>query len=144
MQIEGTSALVTGGGSGLGEATARLLAKRGARVALLDLGRSKGAEVASDLGSAALFCEGDVTREAEIEAALDDAAASFGPVRMLVNCAGIGSAARTVGKEATPFPLDVFRRTIEVNLIGTFNAIRLTAARMVEGEAWLHSSGDRS
>ena len=134
MRIEGLSALVTGGGSGLGEATARLLAKRGARVTLLDLGRSKGGEVANDLGSGALFCEGDVTREDDIEAALEAAAGSFGPVRALINCAGIGSAARTVGKESKPFPLDVFRRTLEVNLIGTFNAIRLAAARMAQGE----------
>jgi NAD(P)-dependent dehydrogenase (short-subunit alcohol dehydrogenase family) len=131
MQIEGSGALVTGGGSGLGEATARLLARRGAQVAILDLGRSPGARVAKEIGSAALFCEADVTREDEVGAALDAALEAFGALHVVVNCAGIGSAARTVSKEGEPFPLDAFRHTIEVNLIGTFNVIRLAAARML-------------
>jgi NAD(P)-dependent dehydrogenase (short-subunit alcohol dehydrogenase family) len=134
MQIEGIAAFVAGGGSGLGEATARLLAKRGARVTIFDLGRSRGAEVASEIGAGARYHEGDVTRADEIEAALHAAAGDFGPIRAVVNCAGIGSASRTVGKDGKPFDLDVFRRTIEVNLIGTFNVIRLAAARMVAND----------
>jgi NAD(P)-dependent dehydrogenase (short-subunit alcohol dehydrogenase family) len=134
MQIEGASALVTGGGSGLGEATVRELARRGARVTILDLGRSKGAEVAQEIGDDARFVEGDVTSEEQVSAAIEEAIGAFGPLRALVNCAGIGSAARTVAKDGTPFPLDAFRRTIEVNLIGTFNAIRLAASQMIHNE----------
>jgi NAD(P)-dependent dehydrogenase (short-subunit alcohol dehydrogenase family) len=90
--------------------------------------------VAKDLGSDALFCEGDVTREDEVASALDAAREAFGSLRAVVNCAGIGSATLTVGKEGEPFPLDAFRHTIEVNLIGTFNVIRLAAACMLGNE----------
>jgi NAD(P)-dependent dehydrogenase (short-subunit alcohol dehydrogenase family) len=131
MQLQGIGAFVTGGASGLGEATARLLVERGAKVAIFDLPRSKGAEVAKDIGPAALFVEGDVTSEEQVAGALDRAVGSFGELRALVNCAGIGSASRTVGKDGKPFDLAVFTRTIHVNLIGTFNVIRLAAARMV-------------
>ena len=134
MRIEGITAFITGGASGLGEATARLLAERGANVALYDLPRSKGAELEKQIGSAARFLPGDVTDEAQVNAALDETLAAFGEIRAVVNCAGIGSASRTVGKQGEPFPLDVFRRTIEVNLIGTFNVIRLAASRMVENQ----------
>ena len=121
MQIQGITAFVTGGASGLGAATARLLAERGARVALYDLPRSKGADLEKELGGAARFLPGDVTDEAALAAALDQAIDAFGPLRALVNCAGIGSASRTVGKDGAPFPLDAFTRTIQINLIGTFN-----------------------
>jgi NAD(P)-dependent dehydrogenase (short-subunit alcohol dehydrogenase family) len=131
MQLLGIAAFVTGGASGLGAATARTLVARGARVAIYDLPRSKGAELAKELGAAACFVPGDVTDEAAVQAALDEAIGVFGPLRALVNCAGIGSAARTVGKDAAPFPLDAFVRTIQVNLIGSFNVLRLAAARMV-------------
>jgi NAD(P)-dependent dehydrogenase (short-subunit alcohol dehydrogenase family) len=134
MKIEGSSVFVTGGASGLGAATVRALAARGARVAIYDLPRSKGAELEKEIGPAARFLAGDVTDEGQVGDALDAAIAAFGPLRGLVNCAGIGSASRTVGKDAEPFRLDVFRRTIEVNLIGTFNVIRLAAARMVGNE----------
>ena len=131
MQIEGIGAFVTGGASGLGAATARLLAARGAKVAIFDLPRSKGAEVAKEIGPAALFVDGDVTSEEQVAGALERAIGSFGELRALVNCAGIGSASRTVGKDGRPFDLAVFTRTIQVNLIGTFNVLRLAAARMV-------------
>ena len=116
MKIEGASVFVTGGASGLGEATVRALAARGARVAIYDLPRSKGAELEKELGPGTRFLAGDVTDEGQVTDALDAAIAAFGPPRGLVNCAGIGSASRTVGKDAEPFRLDVFRRTIEVNL----------------------------
>jgi NAD(P)-dependent dehydrogenase (short-subunit alcohol dehydrogenase family) len=134
MRIEGTAALVTGGASGLGEATARELARRGARVTLLDLPRSRGAEVAEDVGARARFAPADVASEEQVDAAVQGAVEAFGPLGVLVNCAGIGSATRTVGKDGEPFPLDAFRRTIEVNLIGSFNCIRLAAAKMIANE----------
>ena len=134
MDIRGIGAVVTGAGSGLGEATARALAKRGAKVGLIDLGRSKGAEIASQIGEDALFLEADVTSEEQIATALDRAVEALGSLRVAVSCAGIGMAGRTVGRDNAPFDLDLFRRTIEVNLVGTFNVIRLAASRMAEGE----------
>ncbi len=132
MEIPGIGAAVTGGGSGLGEATARELAARGAKVAILDLARSRGAEVARSLGSDALFCAADVTQEGQVAAALAEAVARFGGVHVVVSCAGIGTASRTVDKDGTPFPLALFTKTIEINLIGTFNAVRLGAAHMLK------------
>ncbi len=134
MRIEGCGALVTGGGSGLGEATARELAKRGARVTILDLGRSRGKEIAADIGSDARFVEADVTSEEQVGDAVAQTLHDFGPLRILINCAGIGSAARTVGKDGQPFDLAIFRKTIEVNLVGTFNVTRLAAAKMAANE----------
>ncbi len=141
MEIENVGALVTGGASGLGEATARALASRGARVAILDLGRSPGATLAVELGGDAIFVEADVSSEEEVEAAVDRAVERFGALHVVVNCAGIGSAGRTVGKDGKPCPLAVFRKTVEVNLIGTFNVIRLAAARMVGNEP--NAGGER-
>jgi NAD(P)-dependent dehydrogenase (short-subunit alcohol dehydrogenase family) len=132
MRIEGIGAVVTGGGSGLGEATARLLAAKGARVAILDLGRSKGADVAKSIGDAAIFCEADVASEEQVLVALDRAAEHAGGVHVAVNCAGIGTAGRTVDKSGKPFDLKLFELTLRVNLVGTFNVIRLAAARMAQ------------
>ncbi len=134
MEIKGIGAVVTGGGSGLGAATVRALTARGARVAILDLARSKGAELAAELGGDVRFVEADVTSEEQVGAGIDEAVGAFGGIHALVNCAGIGSASRTVDKDGKPFDLSVFRRTIEVNLIGTFNAIRLAAAQMIRNE----------
>jgi NAD(P)-dependent dehydrogenase (short-subunit alcohol dehydrogenase family) len=141
MEIRGSTAVVTGGGSGLGEATARELAARGARVAILDLGRSKGAEVAKSLGPAALFAEADVANEAQVAAALDRAVAELGAFRAVVNCAGIGTPGRVVDKKGEPLALATFGRVIEVNLVGTFNVIRLAAARMLANEP--NAGGER-
>jgi NAD(P)-dependent dehydrogenase (short-subunit alcohol dehydrogenase family) len=130
MKIAGSVALVTGGASGLGLATVRRLHDAGASVVILDLPSSNGTTVAKELGARAAFAAGDVTSPDDVTAALDAAQAlADGPPRILVNCAGIGNAARTAGKDG-PFPLDAFTRVIQVNLIGTFNAIRLTAFRM--------------
>ena len=131
MEIRGSTAVVTGGGSGLGEATTREIVARGGRVAILDLARSPGAEVAKSLGPAALFTEADVTDEAQVAAALDRAVSELGPLRALVCCAGIGTPGRVVDKTGQPLPLASFRKVIEVNLIGTFNVIRLAATRML-------------
>src|SRR5437660_6762225 len=118
VEIAGTSALVTGGASGLGRATAELLLERGARVVIFDLPASAGAEVARELGAAATFVPGDVTSEEDARAAV----AAAGDLRIAVNCAGIGSGARIVGRDG-PYPLERFRRVIEVNLVGTFNVL---------------------
>lgn len=131
MRIEGIHAVVTGGASGLGAATARLLLERGASVAILDLPTSKGEPLAGELGRRAAFFPVDVTSAEQVAAALDGAITRFGPLGAVVSCAGIGSATRTVGRDGAPFDLGAFRRVIEVNLIGTFNVVRLAAAAMV-------------
>jgi NAD(P)-dependent dehydrogenase (short-subunit alcohol dehydrogenase family) len=141
MEIQGIGAIVTGGASGLGEATARALAARGAQVAILDLGRSKGAEVAASLGGGAFFAEADVTDEEAVTAALADAASRFGGLHVCVNCAGIGTAMRTVDREGRPFDLRVFKKTVEINLIGSFNVLRLAASHMVKNAP--NSDGER-
>jgi len=123
----GHGALVTGGASGLGLATARALAAKGARVVIVDLPRSPGDAEAAALGGR--FVAGDVTSEAEMTRAVEAAQ----DLRIVVNCAGIGSSHRVVGRDG-PFPLETFKRVIEVNLIGTFNVLRLGAARMAEAE----------
>jgi NAD(P)-dependent dehydrogenase (short-subunit alcohol dehydrogenase family) len=131
MDLRNIAALVTGGASGLGAATARALAARGARVALLDVNLDAAATLGKEIGGTGIKC--DVTSEESATSAIAAAEAAHGPARILVNCAGIGSAARTVGKQG-PFPLELFTRVVHINLIGTFNMIRLAAARMAELE----------
>lgn len=133
MDVRGASVLVTGGGSGLGLAAARRLARAGAGVVLLDLPSSPGERAAAALGGRGVFAPGDVTDEAAVVSALDEAD-RLGPVRVVVNCAGVAPAARVVAKDGTPHSLAGFRRVVEVNLVGTFNVLRLGAARMVEND----------
>ncbi|KID31326.1 3-hydroxyacyl-CoA dehydrogenase [Prauserella rugosa] len=132
MDIAGSVALVTGGASGLGLATVRELHGQGAKVVILDLPSSDGAAVADELGDRAVFAPGDVTSEEDVTAALD-AAGRLGPLRITVNCAGIGNAIKTVSKKGA-FPLADFTKVLNVNLIGTFNVIRLAAERMQQAE----------
>jgi NAD(P)-dependent dehydrogenase (short-subunit alcohol dehydrogenase family) len=126
MNIQGHAALVTGGGSGLGEATAREIARLGAKVAVLDLNLENAQRVAADIGGVAVQC--NVSDEASMQAAIEQAAAAHGPARILMQIAGIGSAKRVVGKDGNAAPLADFARVINVNLIGTYNAARLFAA----------------
>lgn len=127
MQIEGNAAIVTGGGSGLGAATAQLLAARGARVTVLDREGSNAESVAQACGGLGLAC--DVTDSDQVQRALQEAADRHGTPRILVNCAGVGTAKRIVGREG-PMPLEDFARVVDVNLIGSFNTMRLAAAAM--------------
>ncbi|MGH7899952.1 MAG: SDR family NAD(P)-dependent oxidoreductase, partial [Candidatus Binatia bacterium] len=129
MKIDGSVALVTGGASGLGEATARKLAQGGGRVAILDRPQSEGERVAREIGG--LFCAADVTSGDQVEDAVAKTVEKFGGLNVVVNCAGVGTAARTISKQG-PMPLELFRKTVEINLIGTFNVIRLAAARIAE------------
>jgi NAD(P)-dependent dehydrogenase (short-subunit alcohol dehydrogenase family) len=132
VQIEDSVAIVTGGASGLGLATAKRLVDGGGKVVLIDLPSSPGETVAKELGEAVRFSPGDVTSEADVTAALD-VAAELGQLRFAINCAGIGPAAKTIGKNG-PFPLEIFTRVVTVNLIGTFNVIRLAAERIAAAD----------
>lgn len=133
MNLTNTIAVVTGGASGLGEATVRNIIDQGGQAVIFDLQTERGEKLASELGDNAKFVEVDVTNEASVNAGLDTAIAKFGKVNALVNCAGIAIAERTVGKEGA-HRLEAFKKVIEINLMGTFNMIRLTAERMVENE----------
>ncbi len=132
MNIEGSVAFITGGASGLGLATAQRLLDAGASVALADLPSSDGAAVAAKLGDRAVFAPTDVTSERDVAAALDTAG-RLGDVRIVVNCAGIGTPARVLGKDG-PLPLELFARVVQINLVGTFNVIRLAAERIAARE----------
>ena len=137
MKIEGQAALVTGGASGLGEATARALARLGAKVAVLDvneaLAQKVAAEISAQHGSGrAVACPCDITSTHSVQAALAQAAAAHGTARILMNIAGIGSAKRIVAKDGSPAPLEDFARVVNVNLIGSYNISRLFAAECVK------------
>ncbi|MEK6609136.1 MAG: SDR family NAD(P)-dependent oxidoreductase [Myxococcota bacterium] len=129
MEIQGAVALVTGGASGLGEATVRRFAAGGARVVIVDRDAERGAALVRELGEAAIFAQTDVTNADEVRAAVARASA-LGPLRIAVNCAGVGWAARTVDRDGNPHDLELFRTVVTINLIGTFNVLRLAAAAM--------------
>jgi NAD(P)-dependent dehydrogenase (short-subunit alcohol dehydrogenase family) len=129
MNLQGQAALVTGGASGLGAETARQLARGGAKVTILDVNLEAGQALAAEIGGKAVAC--DITDTASVQQALATAREAHGAARILVNCAGIGGAKRLVGKDGSPMPLEDFSRIINVNLVGTFNVIRLAAAEMV-------------
>ncbi len=129
MQIEQSSALVTGGASGLGEATVRGLCAKGARCVIFDRDAGRASALASKLGAPASFVEGDVG-DVEAVAGAVEAASAVGPLRIVVNCAGIGWAQRTIGRDGDPHDLDAFKTVVNVNLVGTFNVMRLAAGAM--------------
>ena len=133
MELNGTAAIVSGGASGLGEATARELAAKGARVVVADLNEQQGKAVAEAIGG--IFAMTNVSDEQSVQAAVDVAAAAGAPLRTVVNCAGIGWAARTVGRDGSPHDLATYRKVIDVNLIGTFNLMRIGAAAIANTEA---------
>ena len=132
MDIRGVAAVVTGGASGLGGATAEMLAARGAKVTIFDLNEEIGRAHAEAIGG--LFVKTNVADDQGVADALAQAEAAHGTARILVNCAGIASAVKTVGREFAAHPLEVFRKTIEVNLVGTFTMISKFAARLAQAE----------
>lgn len=133
MNIQGQAALVTGAGSGLGEATARELARLGAKVAVLDVNLANADKVAAEINTAhgdgrAVACQCDITDTESLQAAIAKATAAHGPARILMSIAGIGSAKRVVSRDGSPAPLEDFVRVVTVNLVGTYNVARLFAA----------------
>jgi len=132
VELSGAVALVTGGASGLGAATARRLYDGGARVVVLDLPQSSGAAFVQELGERAVFAPADVASEPEVQAAVE-AAAALGPLRVVVNCAGVGTPGKVLGKQGV-LPLEDFDRVVRINLVGTFNVLRLAAAAMAGTE----------
>ena len=141
MDINGTSAIVTGGASGLGEAVVEKLVALGGRVAIFDLDEAKGQALAAKHAGKTIFCKVDVADEASTTAGVAATVAAFGGVHINVNCAGVGAAARIVGRNG-PMPLADFERIIRINLIGTFNVARLAAAEMLKGEP-VNADGER-
>ena len=133
MKIAGSVALVTGGASGLGEATVRKLVSQGGRAVIVDLNADRGKKLAAELGDAATYAQADVSNADEVGAAVDQAT-SMGTLRAAISCAGIGFGMRTVGKDGTPHDLGVFQKVISVNLVGTFNVLRLAASAMAKNE----------
>jgi NAD(P)-dependent dehydrogenase (short-subunit alcohol dehydrogenase family) len=127
MRITDTAAIITGGASGLGEATARHFRAQGAEVTILDRDGARGADVATEIGAA--FSQTDVTDEASVATAIAAAKSAMGRITAVINCAGIATGAKTLGRDG-PHSLDLFRRTIDINLVGTFNVSRLAAAEM--------------
>lgn len=131
MQLATTAAIITGGASGLGEATARYFAAQGARITLLDRDTDRGAAVAAELGGH--FVQTDVTQEKSVQAAVDFALEKMGKITAAVNCAGIALGIKTTGRDG-PHPLDAFQKTIDINLVGSFNVARLAAVAMARNE----------
>jgi NAD(P)-dependent dehydrogenase (short-subunit alcohol dehydrogenase family) len=132
MELNGTSAIVSGGASGLGEATVRALAAAGATVVVADLNVERGTAIAAETGG--VFAQTDVSDEGSVRAAVEAAGPTGAPLRVAVSCAGIGWASRTVGRDGSPHDLASYRKVIDVNLIGTFNLMRLAAARIATSE----------
>ena len=141
MELTGKTAIITGGASGIGAATARHFFARGARVAIFDRDLDKAAILVEELGSGAIFCQVDVTAETPVEAGIKQVINEFGAIHVCINFAGVVDAARTVGKNGA-FPLDTFKKVIDINLVGTFNVLRLAATAMADNES-LTEDGNR-
>ena len=131
MELKEKIAIVTGGASGLGEACARRFAREGASVGILDVDEDNGRRLVAELGEKVIFCRTDVTGEESVQAAVDRTVAEFGGIHVVINCAGVGTPAKVLGKNG-PMALEHFNRVLQINLTGTMNVIRLAAAKMVE------------
>ena len=130
MELKEKVAIVTGGASGLGEACARRFALQGANIGILDVDEEKGDRLAAELGAQAIYCRTDVTSEKSVQAAVDKTVEKFGGIHVVINCAGVGTAAKVLGKNG-PMALEHFNRVVQINLVGTLNVIRLAAAKIV-------------
>ncbi|MDD5724038.1 MAG: 3-hydroxyacyl-CoA dehydrogenase [Syntrophales bacterium] len=130
MNVKDCIAVVTGGASGLGEATVRNFVSQGARAAILDIQVDRGETLVKELGGNVIFANADVTKEEDVQAAINKTIDAFGGFNVLINCAGVGDPGKVLGKKG-PLPLDSFKRVVGINLIGTFNVIRLTVEKMV-------------
>ncbi len=133
MQLKNSVAIITGGASGLGRGTVEKFVAEGGKVAIFDLNETAGAEIAAALGDAVIFCKVNVTDEASVQQAIDKTMATFGAIHICVNCAGVGNAIKTYGKKG-PFPLADFNKIIQINLVGTFNVLRLAAEQMAKND----------
>lgn len=133
MKLSQTVAVITGGASGLGEATVRNFVEGGAKVAIFDMNEERGNRVSQELGEAVSFHKVDVTKESQVEGAIGDVVANFGKITANVNCAGIAVGMKTLGKEG-PHGLDLFQKVVDINLVGTFNVLRLCANAMQHNE----------
>lgn len=130
MQVKGSVVMVTGGASGLGEATVRNFVEGGSQVSILDVQADKGQHLAAELGADVIFCMTDVTDEQSVQNAVNETMTAFGAIHVAVNCAGIGDAAKVLGKEG-PMPMELFNKVVQINLMGTMIVIRLAAEKMV-------------
>ena len=133
MNLNETCALVTGGASGLGEATVRTIVSKGGKAAILDMDTKRGEELCSELGPGVIFCKTDVTSETDVKSAISNALDSFGKLNVVLNFAGIAAAVKTLGREG-PHDLDLFKKIVDVNLNGTFNVSRLAAEKISKNE----------
>lgn len=131
MDINDCVTVVTGGASGLGEATVRDMLGHGGKVAIFDFDEKRGKEVSSELGDSVIFCKTDVTDEKNVQAAVEKTIDTFGALNVAVNCAGVGTPAKVLGKEG-PVPMDHFNKVVQINLMGTMNVVRLAAEKMVK------------
>ena len=130
MEVKDCTAIVTGGASGLGEACVRELAKRQSRVVIFDFDQKRGEKIASELGDAVIFCKTDVTDGSAVQGSIDKAMEVFGAIHVAINCAGVGTPAKVIGKEG-PISMESFNRVVQINLMGTMNVIRLAAEKML-------------
>lgn len=133
MEIKDSVAIVTGGASGLGEACVRAFLGKGGKVSILDFAEERGQKVASELGDTALFCLTDITKEEDVQAAIDKTVEAFGAIHIAVNCAGVGIPAKVLGKEG-PMSMSHFNKVVQINLMGTMNVVRLAAEKMVKNQ----------
>ena len=133
MDIKNSVAVITGGASGLGEACVRNVLAKGGKVSILDFARERGEKVASELGDAALFCLTDITKEEDVQTAMNKTVEAFGAIDIAVNCAGVGTPAKVLGREG-PMSMDHFNKVVQINLVGTMNVVRLAADKMVQNQ----------
>ena len=140
MEIKGCVCVVSGGASGLGEATVRHLLDKGSKVSILDIGEERGQTIASELGDSVIFCKTDVTNEESVQAAINKTMETFGAIHGAINCAGVGTPAKVLGKEG-PMPIAQFNQVVQINLVGTMNVIRLAGEHIVKNSP--NSDGER-